>query len=131
MKGSYILLIELKDDREILVGKFGKQYFKKGFYLYVGSSLNSLEKRINRHLRKKKKLHWHIDYLLQYASIVDVFYINDTHRRECSIAETLSKNLPSILGFGCTDCKCKSHLFYDSEKELRALINRLKMLKYG
>ena len=131
MKGSYVLLIELKDNRRILIGKLGKQYFKKGFYLYVGSALNGLENRIRRHLSKKKKLHWHIDYLLQYANVVCVFYIEGTRRMECLIAESLSKNLLSISGFGCSDCNCKSHLFYGSEKELFSLVNKLKMLKYG
>jgi len=131
MKGCYVLLIELKEDREILFGRRRRQYFKKGFYLYVGSALNGLENRINRHLSKKKKLYWHIDYLLQYANVISVFYIESTTRMECLIAESLSKKLSStVVGFGCSDCNCKSHLFYGSKKKLLSLINELKMLKY-
>jgi Uri superfamily endonuclease len=64
MKGTYALIIELASDERISVGKLGKINFKKGYYLYVGSGQNSLEARIARHLRKRKKKFWHIDYLL-------------------------------------------------------------------
>ena len=67
MKGSYLLLIELKDKETIQIGKLGKIDFMKGFYVYIGSAINGLEQRINRHLRKEKKLHWHIDFLLKSA----------------------------------------------------------------
>ncbi|MGZ7049923.1 MAG: GIY-YIG nuclease family protein, partial [Methanobacterium sp.] len=61
---TYCLLINLNVDSEISVGKLGKLNFKKGFYVYVGSALNSIDARIKRHLKNDKKLFWHIDYLL-------------------------------------------------------------------
>ena len=54
MKGSYILVIELKEEKIIQIGKLGKIHFKKGFYVYIGSALNGLEQRITRHLIKEK-----------------------------------------------------------------------------
>jgi Uri superfamily endonuclease len=27
-------------------------------------------------------------------------------------AQRLSQRLPWVTGFGCSDCKCRSHLFY-------------------
>ena len=74
MKGCYILLIKLEKDKIIKIGKFVNRLFKKGFYVYIGSALNGLENRINRHLRNNKKIHWHIDYLFQCAEIIDVYY---------------------------------------------------------
>ena len=116
MKGSYILIINLQKNREIQIGKLGKISFKSGYYAYVGSALNGLEQRVNRHLRKSKKKHWHIDYFLEYADIVDVFYKENNKKEECKVAKLLSK-LSSVDGFGCSDCNCNSHLFYNSEKE--------------
>ena len=55
MKGSYILFIKLDEDKLIEYGIRKKNYFKKGLYIYVGSALNSLENRIERHLGNKKK----------------------------------------------------------------------------
>lgn len=112
MKGTYTLLIKIPENIEIQIGKLGKMSFKKGFYAYVGSALNGLEKRIERHLRKEKKLYWHIDYLLEKAEIAEVIYAKTDSRVECNIAENLNKNLESVKKFGCSDCKCKSHLFY-------------------
>ncbi|MBN2043178.1 MAG: GIY-YIG nuclease family protein [Candidatus Aenigmarchaeota archaeon] len=111
MKGSYIILIGLDSNKKIKIGKLGKINFRKGRYAYVGSALNSLEGRISRHLRKEKKKHWHIDYLLANAEIEKVFYIESSGRKECDIAKKFSDN-EQVKGFGCSDCGCNSHLFY-------------------
>ena len=118
MKGSYVLIIENKKDQNIYVGKLGNIFFKKGFYAYIGSALNSLEGRINRHKRKDKKFHWHIDYLLAKTEIVDVYYKQSSKKEECKIAGSFSK-LDFINGFGCSDCKCESHLFYGSYDDIK------------
>jgi Uri superfamily endonuclease len=131
MKGSYILVIELKEDKTIQVGKLGRIHFKKGFYAYVGSALNGLEQRINRHLRKIKKKHWHIDYFLDFAEIIDVFYKENEAKEECKIAKMLEKQLVSIPGFGCSDCRCRSHLFFGSQTEIVEIVNRLGMTIYS
>jgi len=123
MKGVYILLIELKTDKQIQIGKLGKLFFKKGFYAYVGSALNNLEKRIQRHLSLEKKMHWHVDYLLNYSIIRDVFYKETNKKIECNIARKLARSLKGINGFGCSDCNCQSHLFYGSNKDIRKKIN--------
>jgi len=108
------LVIELKKDSLIKIGALGRIKFKRGLYCYVGSALNNLEKRVQRHLSKKKKLHWHIDYFLmnQNTSIKKVFYKESNKREECKIAGFVSKNsINQIENFGCSDCGCKSHLF--------------------
>ena len=126
MKGSYVLLIELKENTNIKVGKLGKVFFKKGFYAYVGSALNGIEQRIQRHMRKDKKNHWHIDYLLKHAVVREIFYKESDEKEECDIANKLAK-LESISGFGCSDCKCKSHLFYGPKKEILQIIHGFDM----
>jgi Uri superfamily endonuclease len=130
MKGSYILLIEVKEERNIIIGELGKLYFKKGFYVYIGSALNNLESRINRHLRSDKKIHWHIDYLLKYADIIDVFFKENLRKEECRLSCEFEKRLHFLKGFGCSDCKCNSHLFFGKYKDIISVINKLKMKKY-
>ena len=130
MKGSYLLIIKLENDTKIPIGKLGELWFNKGFYVYVGSALNGLDQRIRRHLRSNKKTHWHIDYLLKHATVTDVFYKENNIREECIIAKKYEGTLPSILGFGCSDCKCKSHLFYGTYNEIKQVINRLNMKPY-
>ena len=130
MKGCYILIVELRDDSIISIGKIGKKSFKKGNYVYVGSALNGLEQRIERHLRINKKLHWHIDYLLEHANILDVFYIKNIYKEECDVAKLFDENFISIKGFGCSDCKCESHLFYGSKRAICYNIDKLQMKRY-
>jgi len=117
MKGTYVLIIENHEDTEIEIGKIGSVRFKRGFYAYVGSALSGLEQRIGRHLRgRNKKLHWHIDYFLvnPVVEIKGVIYAETEDRKECEIAANVGMQLDSIAHFGCTDCSCKSHLFFST-----------------
>ncbi|MCQ6254682.1 DUF123 domain-containing protein [Methanocaldococcus sp.] len=111
-KGTYILKIKLKEGKKI---KFGKkeEFFKKGIYFYVGSAYGNsinLKNRIERHLKDDKKMHWHIDYLLKYGKVEEIFITNK--RVECEVANEFIKEFDYIERFGCSDCNCKSHLFY-------------------
>lgn len=125
MRGIYCLLISVKADSKVKVGALGRMLFKKGTYCYVGSAQNGLEARVARHLSKKKKLFWHIDYLLanrKAASVRGVFYKIAGKKVECETARGLAKigGVP-ISGFGCSDCSCNSHLFFLSPGTLRSL----------
>ena len=131
MKGSYILLMHLTKDTDIKIGKMGTITFKKGYYAYVGSGLNSLEARIKRHLRSEKKMHWHIDYFLHEATIDHVFYKKGDVREECDLASLFSYQFSSILHFGCSDCKCKSHLFYGTYNDFFTCINGLNLTGFN
>ena len=113
MKGAYCLLISVNKNTISKIGALGKLSFKKGNYVYVGSAMNSLEKRIQRHLCSKKKIFWHIDYLLsnKNVKIKKVFYKESAKKEECDIAKKVAKNGVAVKKFGCSDCKCKSHLF--------------------
>ena len=115
MKGIYILIIKLSKDAKIKIGKLGIINFSKGTYAYIGSAQNNLEKRINRHLKPgdKKKMHWHIDYFLKdkNAKIVKVLYKKATKVDECKTARRFKEKFKQIENFGCSDCKCNSHLF--------------------
>jgi Uri superfamily endonuclease len=123
MKGSYILLIKLENNQKIKISKLGNILFKKGFYIYIGSALNGLEQRINRHFKINKKLHWHIDYLLQFGKIIDSFYKESNLKEECNIAKKAEEKLFFIPGFGCSDCACRSHLFYGDMKKIKDILD--------
>jgi Uri superfamily endonuclease len=130
MKGTYLLLMKLKKNTTITIGKQGDIFFKKGCYLYVGSALNGLDQRIQRHLRKQKKMHWHIDYLLLHTTIHHVFYTESTSKQECTIAQVLDNELCSVPGFGSSDCSCISHLFSGTYDDIIHVINSLHMTSY-
>ena len=129
MTGIYVILAELKETQEIQAGKKKRLSFNKGFYGYVGSALASLEKRVARHTNPQKKLHWHIDYLLQKARVRTVIYAETAEKKECVIARALNQRLPSIKGFGCSDCNCHSHLFFcqDSGILKDSIVNSFKI----
>jgi Uri superfamily endonuclease len=114
-KGTYLLVIEVKENQRISIGKRPLTNFRKGIYLYVGRAKNGLQGRIKRHLSKKKKRYWHIDYLLQKARIKEVWIKRD-FLDECQTAlkvKSLLKETSSPLKkFGASDCKCTSHLFF-------------------
>ena len=117
--GIYHLLIHLPHDATVEVGRLGSFHFPSGYYIYTGSALRGLESRCARHLRRKKLLHWHIDYLLQYGSIVSIVTHRTTERLECHFNQKVLR-LPNCRvlakGFGSSDCKCASHLMYFEEK---------------
>ncbi|WP_292460839.1 DUF123 domain-containing protein [Methanothermococcus sp.] len=112
-KGTYILKIKLNNSKNITFGKNRMERFKKGYYFYVGSAMgnsNNLKSRIGRHLKDDKKMHWHIDYLLKHGTIKEIYISNDPV--ECDVSKDLMKMFDFVEGFGSSDCKCKSHLFY-------------------
>jgi Uri superfamily endonuclease len=130
MKGAYLLILEHPKDTRILVGKQGMIHFQKGSYGYIGSALNGLEHRIARHLSSRKKLHWHIDYLLAHATITGVFIKESPRREECTLAHTFNQVLDTIPGFGCSDCACQSHLFFGTVEKMEQLAFFLQMKRY-
>ena len=114
-KGNYCLIIKVLKDCRIKIGAKGFINFKKGYYVYVGSALSSLSKRIERHLSDKKKKHWHADYLLlnKNTKIVDVIYTYCENKIECDISHEINKKTNEYIElFGCSDCNCLSHLYY-------------------
>ncbi|MGI2335568.1 MAG: GIY-YIG nuclease family protein [Dehalogenimonas sp.] len=116
-KGIYAILLELPASA---VFRTRRKEFQldAGFYVYIGSAMNGLEIRISRHLSSEKRKHWHIDYLLEQSNIIHVVSSEASKRHECVIAAALEV-FPSIPGFGCSDCRCQSHLFcYQSSGDL-------------
>jgi sugar fermentation stimulation protein A len=99
--------------RTIKIGRLGKFYFRRGIYFYVGSAQRNLPARLERHGRKKKPLHWHIDYLSVKAEMLGAIMIPDRRKHECEIARELGELFELVVPrFGASDCRCAGHLFY-------------------
>lgn len=121
MKGCYCLIIHVEKN-EIL--KIGSIYstglkFNKGWYVYIGSAMNSLIPRLKRHLSDDKKTHWHIDYLLksENTKIKEILFCINDKKVECELAENIAPYGEEIANFGCSDCNCNSHLIYFKRKK--------------
>jgi Uri superfamily endonuclease len=116
--GTYVLILRLSAERRLVVGRLGELSFAPGFYAYVGSALGrtgcGLRQRLTRHLRRDKRLHWHIDTLREVCEIVEIWYAVSSERYECVWATALGA-LPGIsaveAAFGASDCACRTHLF--------------------
>jgi Uri superfamily endonuclease len=112
----YFLFIRLEEDTPIEVGKKGTILFRRGFYCYVGRAKRNVVARLRRHLRQKKRKHWHIDFLLQKGKITWVVLLESD--AECFLADFLRRHPlveDAVFGFGSSDCRCPSHLFFLGE----------------
>ncbi len=124
-KGIYLLLGFLPENCNIRT-KAKKFRLKKGYYYYCGSALNSLSSRIKRHYNKNKKKHWHIDFLTKELNIIFINpYIIGDNSFEHILADILKNSLTVIKGFGCSDCKCESHLFYSESLVVEPFLKSL------
>lgn len=113
MTGSYFIVAFLDPACELSFGQ-NRAYFPRGWYVYVGSAMKALEKRVVRHLCPTKKRHWHIDYLLEKASVEAVIIFPSPKREECQKSNLLRMIGGRVVakGFGSTDCNCETHLYF-------------------
>jgi len=137
MRGTYCLVISLPDSVGMRIGSLGTKKLPAGIYVYVGSALSGIERRVSRHRAAKKRRRWHIDYLLDKADVLSVIAIpTDRKSTECAVFQALAScedaSVP-IDGFGSSDCTCRSHLVsfgcVDPEWVAEAISMRLSMLE--
>jgi Uri superfamily endonuclease len=117
--GAYVLILELTGVITLTIGALGEYEFKSGYYAYVGSALGSNGfNRVLRHIRvsegSNQTRKWHIDYLSSVSTIIEAHKVFTLERVECTISSAIFNSLgvSSMKGFGCSDCKCESHLYY-------------------
>ncbi len=130
LPGYYLLIFRIY--RKLTITTRGNKVFSlnPGIYVYIGSAYGpgGLRSRIMRHLRRNKKVFWHVDYLTtnNYVELVGFVIINITSRKSIDLENFLSKQmqkyLEPILGFGCSDKrKDISHLYYCRRNFLECL----------
>jgi len=109
---SYQLVIVVARPVRRAIGRLGVFDFPAGRYVYTGSARRNLDARIERHLRRKKTLRWHIDYLLT-APGVRVLDVRRSARGECALNRAVAGRIV-VAGFGASDCRaaCGTHLKY-------------------
>ena len=120
MKGAYILVLKNGEDKLLRVGKRILS-FKKGYYIYCGSAMNNLEKRIGRHFAEEKKLRWNIDYISVKMQPLIAFGIPSDEKIECWLSNELSKIFRGFDEFGASDCRCRTHLYYSSSSPIKKI----------
>ncbi len=127
--GIYILEIRLVQNIKVVLVKNKEFDLQQGYYYYVGSAQKNLQSRVNRHRKKNKKIHWHIDHITSnyFADVLRVYTFENAKKEfECELRELIEKkfNLTHpIKNFGNSDCnKCFSHLLY-SKSTVESLIS--------
>jgi len=118
--GIYTLILRLDRGQEIEVGSLGTLSLARGYYCYTGSARGPGGLgRVDRHLQVLRGIktvkRWHIDWLLPFTSFQEVFIKKTSLDLECHIAQRIGQWILPVKGFGCTDCRCTSHLNYSSD----------------
>lgn len=116
-KGIYCLILRTCG-AIVSVGALGDVTFPAGWYCYVGSALGPGGlARVTRHIRLfhgegARRPRWHIDYLLtdDRFMLERVISGETTERLECTFARHIGGD--GVPGFGCSDCRCTTHLLY-------------------
>ena len=115
--GTYALVMRCFSDQRIEIGKLGQLHLRTGFYVYVGSAFGpgGLKARIAHHAKISERPHWHIDYLRPALDLSEIWFTHDSRHREhqwAGVLASLSGAAIPISGFGASDCRCNSHLFF-------------------
>ena len=114
--GTYVIIMQTDKAVRARVGSIGFIDIKVGHYLYIGSAFGpgGIKARVSRHYKTFKTRHWHLDYLREYLEPVEVWFTHDKQRREHDWASLLASQpkLEPVSNFGCSDCRCNSHLFF-------------------
>ena len=134
--GTYALVMRCSSEQQVEVGKLGSLHARPGFYVYVGSAFGpgGLKARIAHHMKISEKPHWHMDYLRPAVDLTEIWFTYDPRHREHQWAGVLANFRHTAIplpGFGASDCRCKSHLYFMCSKpsvsrfhdKLRARLN--------
>jgi Uri superfamily endonuclease len=132
LPGTYVLILLAAADQLIEIGKLGRFAVPPGFYVYAGSACGpgGLKARIAHHERISQRPHWHMDYLRPALHLKEVWYTYEAKRLEHQWADALGclkGATKPIVGFGSSDCSCKSHLFsFTAKPSVRQFRDKLR-----
>lgn len=77
--------------------------------------VNVIGDREEKFMKTGKKLHWHIDYLLEHINVINAITFGLDEFSECALNMRISRiegANPPARGFGSSDCKCYAHLWW-------------------
>lgn len=126
--GTYAVIFRCPAPAQVQVGRLGTVALRKGYYVYVGSAFGpgGVRARVARHCRQEKRRRWHIDYLRDFVEPLGAWFSHEPRHLEHQWAGSLG-SLPgaqAIGKFGCSDCRCGSHLFYFAARPALAPFRR-------
>jgi Uri superfamily endonuclease len=128
--GLYVIIMSLRKPVKARVGALGMVMFERGNYLYIGSAMRFLAKRVARHKKRTKPLRWHIDYFRKVSRWEgSLSFIG--HSEECELARLAQKAVEGNIAysrFGSSDCRCPGHLIHTTMDTFNISEN-LKSLK--
>jgi Uri superfamily endonuclease len=115
--GTYALILFCSRAERVRIGKLGPLKLRRGFYVYVGSALGpgGVRARVAHHQKVSPRPHWHVDYLRFHTRLDGIWYSHDQVRREhqwARLIHTLRGASVPAAGFGSSDCRCETHLFF-------------------
>ena len=123
--GTYALILRSCKRQRLRVGRWQEIGVEPAYYIYVGSAFGpgGVKARLNRHFRDSKATHWHIDYLREISIPVGACVSYEPIRLEHRWAQKLIdvEGIRAIPKFGCSDCRCHTHLFSSTEVPHHAL----------
>jgi len=112
--GAYLLVIDLAETVAFATAATGPVELPAGRYGYCGSARGAggIGARVRRHLRRDKRMHWHVDRLTAAGRVVAVHAAPGGS--ECALLRRLlavpGATIPAA-GFGSSDCRrCPAHL---------------------
>lgn len=116
--GTYAVALRCTRPEVVAVGRLGSVRLLPGYYVYVGSARGpgGLRARLGRHLAGAGRRRWHIDYLRARLAVAEAWYAAGggegvEHAWAAALASLSGAEQPA-RGFGASDCRCSSHLFF-------------------
>jgi len=116
--GTYVLVFQLTARTQVKT-KYGYTVLQPGTYAYVGSAFGpgGIRARVGRHLRREKRVRWHIDWITTKDTFKPVeILVFEGERVETQVSEVLAGRFEAVPGFGASDCREESHLFIITSK---------------
>lgn len=119
--GTYALFMHLDEGLTEVVGSLGPTRFPRGVYVYAGSARSGLAPRLERHGRRDKKVHWHVDFLTvrPECQVIGAVTFGPGGLTECRIVSalvTMPWTRVSPPRFGASDHDCPGHLVMLGER---------------
>jgi Uri superfamily endonuclease len=116
--GVYVLWLRLGRPRRLDIARLGRPLLEAGVYGYVGSARGpgGLAARLGRHLSGCGTRRWHVDHLRRAARVENAWWwvTRSPHAEDAcvGILESLPDVVPSVAGFGASDSRRRTHLFF-------------------